>query len=396
FDHRLRGAAEGAERAQDRQGQDVGPRLGRGSHRVRQSDAPLVGVALLSHHRVLARLPRVLPGAGQLSRPARLDPGRPARGRYPLRRGGVRADLRALRRAGARSARPERGSACDRAEALSQPLRAVPRFRRRRQPWIPQSDRRGLAVGRDARRNQGLHYRRAAWRDAADGRGRRRRRKREGRRALLPLAVGPHSRPPPRVQRQGEIPAGVRRLPRGGRKGQPAVGRPQPYGRCVAARLGGNGDRRADLQRPLEPDARAQGSALAGEDPSPHGVRVLAVAGRGSGRQVGADREQVWPSPATTMAQSVPEVAHAGAGGRPSAAAMPEAAATTELYAADRKIYPRAVHGWFAAWRWMLVWATQLVFYGGAWLTWNGRQAVLFDIVQRKFYVFGLVFWPQD
>ncbi|HKA40415.1 MAG TPA: cytochrome c oxidase accessory protein CcoG [Burkholderiales bacterium] len=75
---------------------------------------------------------------------------------------------------------------------------------------------------------------------------------------------------------------------------------------------------------------------------------------------------------------------------------MPEAAATTELYAADRKIYPRAVHGWFAAWRWMLVWATQLVFYGGAWLTWNGRQAVLFDIVQRKFYVFGLVFWPQD
>jgi len=68
----------------------------------------------------------------------------------------------------------------------------------------------------------------------------------------------------------------------------------------------------------------------------------------------------------------------------------------TELYAADRKIYPRAVHGWFAAWRWALVWATQLVFYGTAWLTWNGRQAVLFDIAQRKFYIFGLVFWPQD
>jgi cytochrome c oxidase accessory protein FixG len=66
------------------------------------------------------------------------------------------------------------------------------------------------------------------------------------------------------------------------------------------------------------------------------------------------------------------------------------------LFEVRRKVYPRAVHGWFAAWRWALVWATQLVFYGGAWLTWNERQAVLFDIVHRKFYLFGLVFWPQD
>jgi cytochrome c oxidase accessory protein FixG len=66
------------------------------------------------------------------------------------------------------------------------------------------------------------------------------------------------------------------------------------------------------------------------------------------------------------------------------------------LYEVRRKIYPRAVHGWFAAWRWALVWATQLAFYGGAWLTWNDRQAILFDIAQRKFYIFGLVFWPQD
>ncbi len=66
------------------------------------------------------------------------------------------------------------------------------------------------------------------------------------------------------------------------------------------------------------------------------------------------------------------------------------------LYEIRKKIYPRAVHGWFAAWRWTLVWATQLMFYGLAWLDWNGRQAVLFDIVHRKFYIFGLVFWPQD
>jgi cytochrome c oxidase accessory protein FixG len=66
------------------------------------------------------------------------------------------------------------------------------------------------------------------------------------------------------------------------------------------------------------------------------------------------------------------------------------------LYEIRRAIHPRAVHGWFAAWRWALVWATQIIFYGLAWLPWNDRQAVLFDIAHRKFYIFGLVFWPQD
>jgi cytochrome c oxidase accessory protein FixG len=73
-----------------------------------------------------------------------------------------------------------------------------------------------------------------------------------------------------------------------------------------------------------------------------------------------------------------------------------EALVEQSLYEVRQKIYPRAVHGAFAAWRWALVWATQIVFYGGPWLTWNERQAVLFDIAQRKFYLFGLVFWPQD
>jgi len=66
------------------------------------------------------------------------------------------------------------------------------------------------------------------------------------------------------------------------------------------------------------------------------------------------------------------------------------------LYEVRRKIYPRAVGGWFARWRWTLVILTQLVFYGLPWLEWNGRQAVLLDISARKFYVFGLVLWPQD
>jgi cytochrome c oxidase accessory protein FixG len=66
------------------------------------------------------------------------------------------------------------------------------------------------------------------------------------------------------------------------------------------------------------------------------------------------------------------------------------------LYEVRKKIYPRAVSGWFARWRVAVVLATQLVFYGTPWLEWNGRQAVLFDLGARKFYVFGLVLWPQD
>ena len=66
------------------------------------------------------------------------------------------------------------------------------------------------------------------------------------------------------------------------------------------------------------------------------------------------------------------------------------------LYAASQKIHPRSVSGVFSNWRWLMVWVTQLVFYGLPWLQWNARQAVLFDLEARRFYIFGLVLYPQD
>ena len=66
------------------------------------------------------------------------------------------------------------------------------------------------------------------------------------------------------------------------------------------------------------------------------------------------------------------------------------------MYVKQQTIYARAVSGWFATWRWAMVWATQLVFYGLPWLQWNDRQAVLFDLAARRFYIFGLVLYPQD
>ncbi len=68
----------------------------------------------------------------------------------------------------------------------------------------------------------------------------------------------------------------------------------------------------------------------------------------------------------------------------------------TSLYVAHQKIYPRSVTGLFAQWRWVMVVITQLVFYGLPWFEWGQRQAVLFDLGARRFYIFGIVLYPQD
>ena len=68
----------------------------------------------------------------------------------------------------------------------------------------------------------------------------------------------------------------------------------------------------------------------------------------------------------------------------------------TSLYVAEAKVYPRAVSGRFARWRWIMVALTQAFFYGMPWLQWQGRQALLFDIDAGRFYVLGLVLYPQD
>ena len=70
--------------------------------------------------------------------------------------------------------------------------------------------------------------------------------------------------------------------------------------------------------------------------------------------------------------------------------------AVIKMYAAREEIYPRETKGRYATLRWVCVWLTQLVFYGMPWMTWNDRQAVLFDLAARKFYIFGIVLWPQD
>ncbi len=66
------------------------------------------------------------------------------------------------------------------------------------------------------------------------------------------------------------------------------------------------------------------------------------------------------------------------------------------LYAAEKKVYPREISGRFARMRLLVVFVLLGIFYAFPWLSWDGHQAVLFDLPARKFYIFGLTFWPQD
>ena len=66
------------------------------------------------------------------------------------------------------------------------------------------------------------------------------------------------------------------------------------------------------------------------------------------------------------------------------------------LYESQDKVYPRSVSGFFTQWRWAMIWLTQLFFYGVPWLEWGQRQALLFNLEAKRFYIFKLVLYPQD
>ena len=66
------------------------------------------------------------------------------------------------------------------------------------------------------------------------------------------------------------------------------------------------------------------------------------------------------------------------------------------LYAKREKIYPREVHGLFAAMRVAAVLALLGLYYVVPWLRWDGKQLLLFDLPARQFHIFGLTIFPQD
>ena len=63
---------------------------------------------------------------------------------------------------------------------------------------------------------------------------------------------------------------------------------------------------------------------------------------------------------------------------------------------ADNGIHTRSFTGLYRNLRIGFAGALFVLFFGTAWLNWNGRQAVLWDLGNSKFHIFGATFWPQD
>ena len=71
-----------------------------------------------------------------------------------------------------------------------------------------------------------------------------------------------------------------------------------------------------------------------------------------------------------------------------------------QLYASRQPVFPRSVKGRFRNLKWGILLLAYGVYFLLPWLRWEREsgpsQAVLFDLVGRKFYLFDLVVYPQD
>ena len=76
--------------------------------------------------------------------------------------------------------------------------------------------------------------------------------------------------------------------------------------------------------------------------------------------------------------------------------ALPEEIAEIDLYQKREKIYTRKIEGFFQRIRLFTGWPLLIAYFFLPWMDWEGRQAVFFDLGNRKFYIFDLIFWPQD
>ncbi len=71
------------------------------------------------------------------------------------------------------------------------------------------------------------------------------------------------------------------------------------------------------------------------------------------------------------------------------------------MYADHVTVYPKSVDGPVRRVKWAILFVCLSIYYLLPWLRWSrgeGKpsQAVLLDIVHRRFYMFGAEFWPQD
>lgn len=67
-----------------------------------------------------------------------------------------------------------------------------------------------------------------------------------------------------------------------------------------------------------------------------------------------------------------------------------------QIDATKKRVHPRFAKGKYTNIRLFTMYAILVMFLVMPWLKYDGRQAILFDVIEPKFYVFGAIFMPQD
>lgn len=67
-----------------------------------------------------------------------------------------------------------------------------------------------------------------------------------------------------------------------------------------------------------------------------------------------------------------------------------------DLYVSRKKIYVRKITGFYQAIRKYSLSFLLLMYFSFAWITIDGQPLILFDLDDKKFTLFCMVFWPQD
>ncbi len=73
-----------------------------------------------------------------------------------------------------------------------------------------------------------------------------------------------------------------------------------------------------------------------------------------------------------------------------------DALATVQEDGKRNWVYPKKVKGLFYKYRTYLSWLLLAILFAGPFIKVDGRPWLLFNIFERKFIIFGAVFWPQD
>jgi cytochrome c oxidase accessory protein FixG len=68
---------------------------------------------------------------------------------------------------------------------------------------------------------------------------------------------------------------------------------------------------------------------------------------------------------------------------------------TEDINVGQRRVHARRIPGRFRNLKWLGA-SLYLIFFFGPFLRWGDRQAILFDIPNRKYYLFSVTIWPQD